>query len=124
MVAKIWKFFNEVKKDGETKRKCLKCGTLLPTPKDFSTSNMINHLKSKNHEDVFKSYKADDMETVPKLTSVWAKKDMETDLQKQLDSRLVRIMVQNNISSYFFDDKDLQEIVKLAFPDQKANQKI
>jgi len=49
---------------------------------------------------------------------------METDLQKQLDSRLVRIMVQNNISSYFFDDKDLQEIVKLAFPDQKANQKI
>nr|CAD2190733.1 unnamed protein product [Meloidogyne enterolobii] len=44
---------------------------------------------------------------------------METDLQKQLDSHLVRIMVRNNISSPFFDDKDLQEIVKLAFQDQK-----
>jgi len=64
MVAKIWKFFNEVKKYGETKRKCLKCGTQLSTPKDFSTSIMINDFKSKNHEDVFRSYKADDIETV------------------------------------------------------------
>jgi len=64
MVAKIWKFFVEVKIGGETKRKCLKCGVHLPTPKDCSTSNMINHLKTKNHEDFLKNYKDDDMETV------------------------------------------------------------
>ena len=60
MVAKIWKFFAEVKVGGETKRKCLKCGELLATPKDRSTSNMINHLKTKGHEDELKQYEADD----------------------------------------------------------------
>uniref|UniRef100_A0A914HNP6 BED-type domain-containing protein n=1 Tax=Globodera rostochiensis TaxID=31243 RepID=A0A914HNP6_GLORO len=54
MVAKIWKFFSEDKTGAEIKRKCLKCGELLMTPKDRSTSNMINHLKTKNHEDALK----------------------------------------------------------------------
>jgi len=41
-----------------------------------------------------------------------------------LDSRLVKIMVRQNIATPFFDDQDLHEIVKLAFPDQKVNHKI
>uniref|UniRef100_A0A915LSA9 Uncharacterized protein n=1 Tax=Meloidogyne javanica TaxID=6303 RepID=A0A915LSA9_MELJA len=80
---------------------------------------MINHLKTKNHEDFLKNYKDDDMEMIPKLTSVWTKQEAKIDLQKQLDSRLVKIMVRQNIATPFFDDQDLHEIVKLAFPDQK-----
>ena len=60
MVAKIWKYFSKITVNGEVKRKCLKCGKLFPSPKDFSTSNMINHLESKGHEDFLEQYKAED----------------------------------------------------------------
>lgn len=60
MVAKIWKFFAKININGEFKRKCLKCGEMLPTPKDFSTSNMINHLKSKGHEKELEQYNKDE----------------------------------------------------------------
>ena len=52
MVAKIWKYFSKITVNGEVRRKCLKCWKLLPSPKDLSTSNMINHLESKGHEDI------------------------------------------------------------------------
>ena len=51
VAAKVWKFFAKITIKSELKRKCLKCGELLPTPKDYATSNMINHLKSKGHEE-------------------------------------------------------------------------
>uniref|UniRef100_A0A914GPB2 Uncharacterized protein n=1 Tax=Globodera rostochiensis TaxID=31243 RepID=A0A914GPB2_GLORO len=61
----------------------------------------------------------DGLKGTPKLTSVWAQKNAEADLQNKLDEQLVRIMVRQNVSAYFFDDKDLQELVKTAFPGQK-----
>ena len=56
MVAKIWRHYSQVISGGETKRKCLKCGLLLSTPIDQSTSNMINHLKTKGHEKELEDY--------------------------------------------------------------------
>ena len=56
--AKIWNFFKIVNVDGIEFRKCLissKC-KLLPTPKDSSTGNMINHLKASGHEAALKEY--------------------------------------------------------------------
>lgn len=50
MVAKIRKYFSKVKLGNDEKRKCLKCGEILSVPKDQSTFNMINHLKTKGHE--------------------------------------------------------------------------
>jgi hypothetical protein len=64
MVAKIWKFFDKVTVDGAIKRKCLKCKELLSTPKDYSTSNMINHLDKKGHEEELKAYRDDDKKKV------------------------------------------------------------
>jgi hypothetical protein len=64
VVAKIWKFFDKVTVDGVIKRKCLKCNKLLPTPKDSSTSNMINHLEAKGHAEELKAYNDDDKKTV------------------------------------------------------------
>ena len=63
-MAKIWKYFSKITVNGEVKRKCLKCGKLLPSPKDFSTSNMINHLEAKGHEDILEQYKAEDYNEV------------------------------------------------------------
>uniref|UniRef100_A0A914GPT8 HAT C-terminal dimerisation domain-containing protein n=1 Tax=Globodera rostochiensis TaxID=31243 RepID=A0A914GPT8_GLORO len=80
---------------------------------------MINHLKTKNHEDALKLFESENTEMTPKLTSVWAQKNAEADLQNKLDEQLVRIMVRQNVSTCFFDDKDLQELVKLAFPGLK-----
>ena len=60
MVAKIWKYFAKIKLNGEDKRKCLACGAILATPKDHSTSNMINHLKLKGHEKEYEDYKSDE----------------------------------------------------------------
>ena len=56
--SKIWKFFKIVQVNGVDFRKCLisnKCN-LLPTPKDGSTSSLINHLKCSGHEEAFKEY--------------------------------------------------------------------
>ena len=66
MVAKIWKFFAKVNDNGQQQRKCLKCGELLPTPKDFSTSQMINRLKKKGHEDEWKAFSDENSETTTK----------------------------------------------------------
>uniref|UniRef100_A0A914HRW1 HAT C-terminal dimerisation domain-containing protein n=1 Tax=Globodera rostochiensis TaxID=31243 RepID=A0A914HRW1_GLORO len=77
---------------------------------------MINHLKTKNHEDALKLFESENAEMTPKLTSVWAQKNAEADLQNKLDEQLVRIMVRQNVS---FDDQDLQELVKLAYPGQQ-----
>uniref|UniRef100_A0A914I6Z8 HAT C-terminal dimerisation domain-containing protein n=1 Tax=Globodera rostochiensis TaxID=31243 RepID=A0A914I6Z8_GLORO len=54
---------------------------------------MINHLKTKNHEDALKLFESENAEMTPKLTSVWAQKNAEEDLQNKLDEQLVRIMV-------------------------------
>uniref|UniRef100_A0A914HFT3 HAT C-terminal dimerisation domain-containing protein n=1 Tax=Globodera rostochiensis TaxID=31243 RepID=A0A914HFT3_GLORO len=80
---------------------------------------MINHLKTKNHEDALKLFESENAEMTPKLTSVWAQKNAEADLQNKLDEQLVRIMVRQNVSTCFFDDQDLQELVKLAYPGQQ-----
>ena len=50
MVAKVWNYFTQIINSGITKRKCLKCGTLLSTPDDLSTGHLINHLKTRGHE--------------------------------------------------------------------------
>uniref|UniRef100_A0A914GVH6 HAT C-terminal dimerisation domain-containing protein n=1 Tax=Globodera rostochiensis TaxID=31243 RepID=A0A914GVH6_GLORO len=51
---------------------------------------MINHLKTKNHEDALKLFESENAEMTPKLTSVWAQKNAEADLQNKLDEQLVR----------------------------------
>uniref|UniRef100_A0A914I6Q6 MULE transposase domain-containing protein n=1 Tax=Globodera rostochiensis TaxID=31243 RepID=A0A914I6Q6_GLORO len=58
-------------------------------------------------------------EMTPKLTSVWAQKNAEANLQTKLEEQLVRIMLRQNVSTCFFDGKDLQELVKITFPGQK-----
>ena len=60
MVAKIWKYFAKVTISVDIKRKCLKCGAKLDTPKDKSTANMINHLKTVGHEKLLEEYKSDE----------------------------------------------------------------
>ncbi|MGN6530860.1 MAG: zinc finger BED domain-containing protein [Ginsengibacter sp.] len=120
VLAKIWKFFAKVTENGQQKRKCLKCGELLSTPKDFSTSSMIKHLKSKGHEAEWKAYSEENFDEPIKITSFFAQHNSEMERQLQMDEQLVRIMVRQNASLYFFDDADVQEMARKAFPGLKV----
>uniref|UniRef100_A0A914DJW1 BED-type domain-containing protein n=1 Tax=Acrobeloides nanus TaxID=290746 RepID=A0A914DJW1_9BILA len=120
--ARIWKFFSVVNIDGEDKRKCLKCKALLPTPKDASTSNMINHLKKEGHDEQLKEYESDteELNNNTKITSFFDQKKTIHERQREMDEQLVRIMVRQNASLSFFDDEDVQARTKMANPDLKV----
>ncbi|KAL3107719.1 hypothetical protein niasHT_012232 [Heterodera trifolii] len=114
-MSEIWKFFNKNLADGAI---CKLCGKRTART-DGSTKGMWKHLEFK-HKHEFSQLK--NKENL-------SQKDGEKN-QKQIDKFMVikksaleeaeecitRIMIRQNNSFYFFDDADLKELCRKAYP--------
>ena len=84
-------------------------------PKEYSDVSENRKRKQNFDTELDKSSEAV-VATQPKITSHFATKQRKQTAQMEWDQKLVRIMVRNNISSYFFDDEDIHDITKKANP--------
>ena len=57
----------------------------------------------------------------PKITSFLHQSKQLQERQKEMDEDLVKIMVRQNASFYFFDDAGVHKLCKKAYPDLKVD---